>query len=472
MHPLATILNSSSVVTDPDGMAPYLSDWRGLAKGTAQAVVKPQTTEDVARVLQWASQTGTPVVPQGGNTGLSGGATPDRSGRAIVLSLERLNRILSIDPVGNTLVAQAGCILANVQQAAADVGRLFPVSLGSEGSCQIGGILATNAGGINVIRYGMTRDLVLGLEYVTAAGEIVRGPRKLHKNNTGYDLRHLLIGSEGSLAVITAAALKIVQPPPARISALAAVGTPDAALSLLRLIRETVGENILAFELMCGNEMNLVRARFPSQRYPFADNHPWYVFVEIGGERDEVVSERTEAALSHALDKSIVTDAVLATSEAQSKEIWHLRFAVSEANRLAGPTVSHDVSVATQDVPTLIANVSRRIADFPEALPLLVGHIGDGNIHVNILLPHQILTDQKNFRAISRQVNDMIYDIVGELDGSISAEHGIGRFKREAFSHRADPVELRLMTAIKHSFDPAGILNPGVMLSASQSLRP
>ncbi|MCB8821084.1 FAD-binding oxidoreductase [Microvirga rosea] len=449
-------------------MAPYLSDWRGVARGSAQAVVRPRTTEDVARIMKWASRTRTPIVPQGGNTGLSGGATPDRTGNAVILSLERLNRILSVDPLGNTLVAQAGCVLANVQKAAADSGRLFPVSLGSEGTCQIGGVIATNAGGINVLRYGMTRDLVLGLEYVTAQGEIVRGPKKLRKNNAGYDLRHLLIGSEGTLAVITTAALRIVRPASTRLSSLAACETPEDALALLGILRAVAGEDIVAFEFMCGTEMNLVRSRFPNLRYPFAAEYPWFVFVELGSEHTEIADGRLEEALAQAMEKGIVTDAILSRSETQSKDIWHLRFAVSEANRLAGPTVSHDVSVATEDVAKLINDVSLHIKEkFPNAVPLFVGHLGDGNIHVNILFPPDVSLDMDAYRDTARRVSDDIYKFVSALHGSISAEHGIGRFKLAALERTADPVELGMMHLIKKAFDPEGILNPGAVLNSS-----
>lgn len=465
MHPLARLIDPADMVTDPAAMAPYLTDWRGLFTGAAAAVARPRTAEAVAAILRWATQTGTPVVPQGGNTGLSGGATPDSSGRAVVLSLERLDRIRAVDPVGNTLIAEAGCILAAVQEAAAAAGRQFPVSLGSEGSCRIGGILATNAGGINVIRHGMTRDLVLGLEYVTAAGEIVRGPKRLRKNNAGYDLRHLLLGSEGTLAVITAAALRIVRPPPARGSALAALASPDDALRLLGILRDAVGEEILAFELMCAAEMDLVRARFPQARYPLVGSHPWYVFAEIGGASGEIVSTRLEAALGEAFEAGIVADAAIAASEAQAREIWHLRFAVSEANRLAGPTASHDVSVATEDVPALIAGVAARLgAEFPATRPLFVGHVGDGNIHVNVLFP-----DRDALASQGPAVNAAIYALACDLGGSIAAEHGIGRLKPAAFARIADPVELRLMRQIKQAFDPAGILNPGAVIAPSDT---
>lgn len=466
MAGLDDILDAASIVIDPAAMAPYLLDWRGRMRGAARAVVKPRTTEDIAAILRWASDTGTPIVPQGGNTGLSGGATPDDSGRAVILSLERMNRIRAIDPVGNTLVAEAGCVLANVQQAARDAGRLFPVSLGSEGSCQIGGILATNAGGIDVVRYGMTRDLVLGLEYVTASGMIVPGPSRLRKDNAGYDLRHLLIGSGGTLAIITAAALRLVVPPAARTSVLCGLADPVAALALLRRLRDGVGERIVSFELMCDGEMALIFETFPELRFPLNERHPWYVFAEVGGDDDAALTQQVVSLMGEAVEAGEVRDAVSAQSEAQSRAIWHLRFAVSEANRRAGPTASHDVSVATQDVPEFLAAVERAIArDFPSARMLVVGHLGDGNMHVTMVMPRERPdADREMSREIwAARVNDTVFAVVKEFYGSISAEHGIGRSGRSAFRAASDPTAFALMQGIKRVFDPAGILNPGVL---------
>lgn len=465
MTVLEDILDAASIVTDPRAMAPYLTDWRGRYRGSAHAVVKPRNTEDVAAILRWASETATPIVPQGGNTGLSGGATPDDSGRAVVLSLERMNRIRAVDAAGDTLVAEAGCILANVQAAAREAGRLFPVSLGSEGSCQIGGILATNAGGIDVVRYGMTRDLVLGLEYVTASGAIVPGPSRLRKDNAGYDLRHLLVGSNGTLAVITAATLRLVVPPSVRVSVMCGLADPSAALTLLRRLREAVGERIVSFELMCDGEMTLIHETFPELRSPLAGRHPWYVFADVGGDDDTVLTQQVVKAVSGAIETGVVRDAVCGQSEAQNRAIWHLRFAVSEANRRAGPTVPHDVSVATQDVPEFLGAVERAVAgDLPSARVLFVGHLGDGNMHVTVVMPRGGTAADRG--AWAARVSDTVFAVVKDFHGSISAEHGIGRSGRGAFRASADPTAFALMRSVKGVFDPAGILNPGVMFES------
>lgn len=402
-------------------------------------------------------------MPQGGNTGLSGGATPDSSGAAIVLSLERMNAIRSLDPAGNTVVAEAGCRLAELQRMADAAGRLFPVSLGSEGSGQIGGIVATNAGGINVVRYGMTRDLVLGLEYVTATGEIVPGPKRLRKDNAGYDLRHLLVGSEGTLAVITAAAFTLMDRPKARASALCGLVEPRAALSLLRIIREVAGDKLISFELMDDGEMSLIREHFPNIAHPLPSRHPWYVFIEIGAD-DFSIEEYLAQALMRASDAGAISDAVLAQSETQAKAIWHLRFAVSEANRLAGPSISHDVSVATDDVPVLLKALPLAVSKrFPNALVRFVGHLADGNMHVIVFFPRNAFTDHAALETAAFQVNETVYEVTTAFGGSISAEHGIGRSGCRAFARFSNPVERRLMQEIKRSFDPAGILNPGIL---------
>ncbi|CAH1668358.1 FAD-binding oxidoreductase [Chelatococcus asaccharovorans] len=464
---LADILDPSVIVTTDDDMAPYLADWRGRYAGRARAVLRPRSVDEVSAILRWASATLTPVFPQGGNTGLVGGATPDESGTGVVLELGRLNRIRDIDTAGNTLVVEAGAILANVQQAAADAGRLFPMSLGSEGSCQIGGIIATNAGGIHVIRYGTTRELVLGLDYVLADGTIVHGLKRLAKNNTGYDLRNLLIGSEGTLAVITAAALKLFPRPAASASACCAVASPQKAVDLLSLLRERLVGRISSFELMCDGEMGLVLAGDASLRLPVAARAPWYVFIEVadsGAEADLV--ETLTAVLGHCLEDGTILDAAIAQNEAQAKAIWHLRFAVSEANRRAGPNVSHDTSVATADVPAFLAAVSVALKDrFPPARPLFVGHVGDGNIHVVALFPRDSFQGPAAFEATASAVNDCVFAVVQRFNGSISAEHGIGRSLAGHLPGHTDPAAYRLMRGIKQLYDPLGILNPGKVLS-------
>ena len=468
LQPLEAVLDAAGIVTEPAAMAPYLSDWRGRRHGRAQAILRPRTVEEVSAIMRWATHTRTPVVPQGGNTGLSGGATPDASGEAIMLSLGRLNQIRSVDVLGDTLVAEAGCVLADVQRAATEADRLFPLSLGSEGSCQIGGIVATNAGGINVIRYGTVRDLVLGLEFVQADGAVIRGLKPLRKDNAGYALRDMLIGSEGTLGIITAAAFKLFARPSVSATALCGFASPAAALQVLRRLRSVAGARISSFELMCDAEMGLTLALVPTTTLPLGDRHPWYGFIEIAdSDVDADVERILTEVLGAALEEEVLTDAVIASSEAQAQAIWTIRLAVAEANRLAGPSVPHDTSVATADVPALITAVEQAAARcFPSARPLFVGHIGDGNIHVSLLFPKAEVPDAAAFAATAAAVNACVFDIVTRLGGSISAEHGIGHSLVGAFARAAQPEALALMRRVKHAFDPLGILNPGAVLAA------
>lgn len=462
---LRATLDPAAIVTDPQAMAPQLTDWRGKHRGAALALLRPRSVEEVSAILRWATATRTPIVPQGGNTGLSGGATPDGSGKAVVLSLARLNRIRAIDTKGDTLTAEAGCILADVQQAAAAQDRLFPLCLGSEGSCQIGGVVSTNAGGINVIRYGTVRDLVLGLEYVRADGAVIQGLKPLRKDNAGYALKELVIGSEGTLAVVTAATFRLF--PRQRVSATALCGldSPSAALKLLSLLKQSAGERISSFELMCDGEMGLALDLVPGTAFPLERRHSWYVFIELG-DSDPAgrVGELLTKTLATALEQSLLQDAAIAQSEAQAKAIWHLRFAVAEANRRAGPTVSHDTSVAVADVPAFIAAVEAIAAErFSEARTFFVGHVGDGNIHVVLLFPQQTPRDQLG--ELATTVNERIFAIIGDFGGSITAEHGIGRSLTNALLQSAQPGALELMRAVKLAFDPLGILNPGAVLA-------
>jgi FAD/FMN-containing dehydrogenase len=456
---LRDLISLSAIVTDPSEMFPYLNDWRGRYRGRARAVLRPRHVDEVSAIMRWASQTRTPVVPQGGNTGLAGGATPDGSGSAVVLSLGRMNAIRSVDAAGNTLVCEAGCILADVQQAALDQGRQFPVSLASEGSCQIGGIVATNAGGTNVVRYGMTRDLVLGLDYVRADGSIVHGTKKLRKDNAGYDLKQLLIGSEGTLAVITAAALRLVGAPGAMATALCALKTADDALATLHALRDQVGERIESFELMSDSQLDLVLDLVPGIAYPLASRHRWYAFIGISGAPDRVEGDLL-AVLGPLILSGTVADAAIAQSQAQAEQIWRMRHATGEANRLAGPMASHDVSVATKDVPAFLAAVEGEVGEhFPAARWVFVGHMGDGNIHVNALFP--MIDDPALWDDTRSAVNEAVFALVARMDGSITAEHGVGQSIRAALQATASPPALELMRAVKHAFDPSNILNPG-----------
>ncbi|MCP4563386.1 MAG: FAD-binding oxidoreductase [Bosea sp.] len=462
---LRAMLDPAAIVTDAEAMAPHLSDWRGKHRGQALALLRPRSVEEVSTILRWASATRTPVVPQGGNTGLSGGATPDSSGKAIVLSLARLNRIKAIDTAGDTLTAEAGCILADVQQAAAAKDRLFPLSLGSEGSCQIGGVVATNAGGINVIRYGTVRDLVLGLEYVRADGAVIRGLKPLRKDNAGYALKELVVGSEGTLAIVTAATFRLFPRPRASATALCGLDSPANALRLLALLRQSAGERISSFELMCNGEMGLTLDLVPGTILPLEARHAWYVFIELGdSDPNGPLDEMLTRVLATALEQGLLQDAAIAQSEAQARAIWHLRFAVAEANRRAGPIVSHDTSVAVADVPVFISAIEAMAAErFPEARPLFVGHVGDGNIHVILRLPRQ--TPAQQLADLSHAVNAQVFATVGDFGGSITAEHGIGRSLAGMLAQHAQPEALELMRGIKQAFDPLGILNPGAALA-------
>lgn len=462
---LRAVLDPAAIVTDPQTLAPHLTDWRGKHRGQALALLRPRSVEEVSTILRWASATRTPVVPQGGNTGLSGGATPDASGKAVLLSLARLNRIRAIDTAGDTLTAEAGCILADVQQAAAAHDRLFPLSLGSEGSCQIGGVVATNAGGINVIRYGTVRDLVLGLEYVRADGAVIHGLKPLRKDNSGYALRELVIGSEGTLAIVTAATFRLFPRPRASATALCGFASPADALRLLSLLRQSTGERISSFELMCDSEMGLTLDGVPGTAFPLERRHSWYVFIELAdSDPTGQVGELLTKTLAAALEQGLLQDAVVAQSEAQAKAIWHLRFAVAEANRRAGAIVSHDTSVATADVPAFISAIEAMTAErFPEARALFVGHVGDGNIHVILLFPQG--TSPQQHVDLGHAVNAEVFAIVSDFGGSITAEHGIGRSLTGMLARHAQPEMLELMSAVKQAFDPLGILNPGAVLA-------
>ncbi|WID94841.1 FAD-binding oxidoreductase [Bosea vestrisii] len=458
-------LDPAAIVTDPQALAPHLTDWRGKHRGAALALLRPRTVEEVSTILRWATATRTPVVPQGGNTGLSGGATPDGSGKAVVLSLVRLNRIRAVDVEGDTLTAEAGCILADVQQAAAAKDRLFPLSLGSEGSCQIGGVVSTNAGGINVIRYGTTRALVLGLEYVRADGAVIEGLKPLRKDNAGYALKELVIGSEGTLAIVTAATFRLFPRPRVSATALCGLDSPSAALKLLSVLKQSAGERISSFELMCNAEMGLTLDLVPGTSLPLERRHSWYVFIELA-DSDPAgrVAELLTETLAAALEQGVLQDAAIAQSEAQAKAIWHLRFAVAEANRRAGPIVSHDTSVAVADVPAFIAAVEAMAAErFPKARTLFVGHVGDGNIHVILLFPREMPAERR--ADLAPAVNEQVFAIIRDFDGSITAEHGIGRSLTTALLQSAQPEALELMKAVKQAFDPLGILNPGTVLA-------
>lgn len=469
---LVELLGSSYVLTGADA-ASYVEDWRGRYRGEALAVVRPGSTDEVAQVVRWCAANGVPIVPQGGNTGLCGAATPDSSGKSIVLSLGRLNKIRSVDTDNDTMEVEAGCILQSVQQAAREVDRLFPLSLAAEGSCTIGGNLATNAGGTQVLRYGNARDLVLGLEVVTPQGEIWHGLRGLRKDNTGYDLRNLFMGSEGTLGIITAATLKLFPLPVAQCTALVALNSVDDAVALLSVARGGFGPALTGFELIAGHCLNLVNRHYPQQKLPFegeSSSLPWYALLEISdSESADHARERFEAVVGEAFEAGLVADAVIAENIAQSKALWHLRESIPLAEKDAGKSIKHDVSVPVSKMSAFIeATNSALQARFPGIEHVIFGHLGDGNLHYNVARGQAFSEDE--LLAQQDAVYEIVHDNVHKLGGSISAEHGVGQLKRDVLPRYKDPVEMDLMRRIKLALDPEGLMNPGKVLADSSSV--
>lgn len=458
-------VGSQGVLTEAADLEPYVVDWRGVYRGATAAVVRPASTAEVVAVMKLCADTGTALVPQGGNTGMCGASVPNAGGGEIVLSLARMNKIIDVDPLNNTLTAEAGCVLANIQQAAADAGRLFPLSLGAEGSCQIGGNLSTNAGGVNVLRYGNTRDLVLGLEVVLPDGRIWNGLRGLRKDNTGYDLKHLFIGAEGTLGVITAATLKLFPRPAANATAWMAVPDPEAALKLLALMRRHCNDRITAFELISRHSLELVWRHVPGTRDPLPAPSPWYVLTELADAGDEqALRGDLERALEDALQQELVVDAVVAESRTQAQALWHMRESIPEGARQEPVMVyRHDIAVAVGRIPEFIREAQAALEKrFPDVRLICFGHLGDGNLHYNAYIPSRLRTD-----AAARDAHDVtatVYDIVQQYGGSFSAEHGIGLSKVAELAHYKSAVELDLMRTVKHALDPRGLLNPGKVL--------
>jgi D-lactate dehydrogenase (cytochrome) len=460
---LSDLVGADAVLTAPADLAPYLTDHRGLYHGTAAAVVLPRNTEQVARLLAWCNSERIPVVPQGGNTSYCGGATPDDSGRAIVLAMARMNRIRNVDAANFALVAEAGCTLAAVQAAALAADRLFPLSLGSEGSCQIGGNLATNAGGTAVLRYGMTRDLTLGIEVVLADGSVFSQLSPLRKDNTGFNLAQLLVGSEGTLGVITAASLKLF--PRARTTATAWVGIPSpaAGLALLARLREASGDLLSTLELVPDVALALVLEHIDAARDPGLVASPWYLLVELTSSGTQELGAVLEEALATAAEDGLVTDAAIAASEAQRENFWRLRESVPEGQRKAGASLKHDISVPVASLPAFIEQGAQLVARLaPEGYLVAYGHAGDGNLHFNVT--QRDGAEKAAFLAREAPLKRAVHDLVAKFDGSFSAEHGIGRLKVDELRRYAPPAELAAMHRIKQALDPHGILNPGKLL--------
>jgi D-lactate dehydrogenase (cytochrome) len=458
----AAIVGDRYAITDAAEQQAYLVEMRDLYHGRTPLVLRPGSTEEVAAILKLANETSTAIVPQGGNTGLVGGQVPHESGDEIVLSLKRLDRVREIDPTSNTMTCEAGVVLARAQEVAAEADRLFPLSLGAEGSATIGGNLSTNAGGTGALAYGIARDLVLGLEVVLADGRVLNGLSKVKKDNTGYDLRNLFIGAEGTLGVITAAVLKLFPRPRAVAVAFIGLKSPHEALALLQLAQARAGAAVTSFELMPRIGLEFVLRHAPGTRDPLAGPHPWYVVMELSSPTASI-DTTAEEILSQALERGLVEDAALAGSVEQGRAFMHLRHALSEVQRHEGGSIKDDVTVPVALVPQFIDEAAAAAqALVPGCRVVAFGHLGDGNIHFNVSQP--LGADKAAFLAQWEEMNARVHVIVQRMHGSISAEHGIGQLKRDLLPHVKDPVAFALMQTLKRTLDPNGILNPGKVL--------
>ena len=452
---LRDIVGAANVLTAADDTRPYFTDWRRQYSASAECVVRPASTGEVAAVVKLAADEGMAIVPQGGNTGLSGGSVPTGKGREIIVALGRMNRVRELDRLNDTITVEAGCVLGNIQRAADDAGRLFPLSLAAEGSCQIGGNLSTNAGGVNVLRYGSAREQVLGLEVVLPDGRVWQGLRGLRKDNTGYDLKQLFLGAEGTLGIITAAVLRLHPKPTATSTAWIALERAQGAIELLAFLHERLGERLSAFELLSRNCLEAVLAFAPGTQDPLATPHPWYVLVEIADSGEErALREQVEKALVDAAERGAIADAAIAQSGEQARALWRIRETVPEAQFT---NVKHDISVPISKVAQFIEHAGARLAArYPDVRAYAFGHVGDGNIHYNVG-PERLVTERA-------PINRIVYDTVAELDGSISAEHGLGQLKREEIRAHKAAIELELMRTLKQALDPRGLMNPGKVL--------
>ena len=457
---LKDIVGPAGWTADPVDLEPHLTEWRGLWRGTTALMVSPQTTDQVARIVAACSATGTAIVPQGGNTGLCGGAIPDESGDQVLLSLSRMSSIRALDAEDYSMVVEAGCILSDLQAAAAAAGRMFPLSLAAEGSCQIGGNLSTNAGGINVLRYGTARDQVLGLEVVLADGTIWDGLRSLRKDTAGYDLKQLFIGAEGTLGIITAATLKLYPAVQNVKTAFVAVPSAQSAVELLAALHQDLSDRLQAFELIPDRALRYVERHVPSASIPFDNGHPWYVLLESANAMDD---ETLERHLLRLLEASIASDAIVAKNAAEAAGLWHLRHSISEAQKKEGASLKHDVSVPVARIGEFIDAATSAVEQAaPGARVVAFGHVGDGNVHFNVSQPGD--DPPHAFLAQRDAVASVVYDMVASFGGSISAEHGIGQGKREHLRFYRSETELDLMRTLKAALDPQHILNPGKVI--------
>lgn len=461
---LAALLGPKGYTTDADSMAPWLTDWRGKYTGSAAAMLSPGSTEEVAAVVRLCAAERAALVPQGGNSGMVGGATPDPGGNQLLLSLRRMNRIRSIDAAAQVAVAEAGVILETFHHAALAHGLRFPLTLGGKGSATIGGLVSTNAGGTQVLRHGTMRALVAGIEAVLPDGSIFDGLAPLKKDNRGYDLRHLLCGAEGTLGIVTAATLHLVPAAIARCTAWIAIDSPEQALRLLRQLDASIGRELEGFEIIPHACLDAVLRHIPQTRAPIAAPHPWYVLAELAGDNEQELSDALERQLAAAIDAGLIRDVVIAKNDRESDDFWRLRDSISEAERAEGPALQHDVSVPVDLMPTFIAdNPARLAAAFPGARALSFGHLGDGNVHHHVQPP--VGTDGAAWLAEhGAGVSRLVYAHVIELGGSLSAEHGIGQLKRDVMAELDSPARLAALRAIKAGLDPAGVFNPGKLI--------
>jgi FAD/FMN-containing dehydrogenase len=466
---LKGIVGAAGWLSNTRDLEPYLTEWRGLYTGKTPLALFPASTEEVAAIARVCSQHGIAIVPQGGNTGLAGGAIPGLSGRdEILVGLRRMNRVRDLDADNFTMTVDAGCILAALQEHAQDHGLCFPLSMASEGSCQIGGNISTNAGGTNVLRYGNTRELVLGLEAVLPDGSVYEGLSGLRKDNTGYDLKQLFIGAEGTLGIVTAATVKLFPAPRSNSTALLAVADPAAAVQLFRAARTHVGDDMVAFELMPRIALDMVFEHIPGTRDPMDSSHAWYVLMELASARAQEVSDETLTDfLGACFDDALVQDGIVASSEAQRQELWHIRHAISEAQKEAGGSIKHDISVPVSRMPEFLRDADPLMEKLlPGCRPVPFGHLGDGNLHYNVSQPEGM--DKQAFVDMWQDFNEVVHGLAVAKGGSFSAEHGIGYLKAgelERLSNSVDLRLMRLMRAVKAALDPGGLMNPGKLLS-------
>ncbi len=461
---LVGVVGSRNLIAEAQALEPHLRDWRGRYVGRTPFMVRPGSTAEVAEVVRLCAEARVPMVPQGGNTGLVAGAIPFEAGEEVVVNLGRLNRIRDLDAANFTVTVEAGCILQDIQAAAAEADRLFPLSLGAEGTCQIGGNLATNAGGVQVLRYGNARELVLGLEVVLPDGQVWDGLRGLRKDNTGYDLKQLFIGAEGTLGIITAAVLELFARPRETVTAFVAVPSPEAAVELLGRTRSGTGEAVTSFELIPRIGLEMAVRHVEGCSDPLAEPSPWYVLIELyGGREDGSLGAALETVLARAFEDALVPDAALAQNAQQAADFWRLREGIVEGQLYEGGSIKNDVSVAVSRVPAFIATASAEVERLcPGIRPVAFGHVGDGNVHFNLSQPES--AERDDFLARWDEIAHAVHDVTARMGGSISAEHGLGRMKVQEAERLKSPVELAMMRAVKRCFDPRNLMNPGKLV--------